>query len=498
MKNLLISSALCAVLPLAALAGPSDNSLNWASDSMPSSIDFYQHTIREGIVLGHHIWDTLIYRNNATGEIEPHLAESFRWVDDTTLEFVLRQGITFHDGSPFNADDVVGTIDYVTQNTTTQSIFFLESAEKIDDYTVRIHTKGLFPAALEYLANIVPIYPSDYYAEVGVEGMSLHPIGTGPFRVTEVVPGERVSMERNPDYFGGVKGVPHLDSMEFRRIGEFNTQAIELMTGRLDWIWRVPPDAVQQFEGQSQLKVDSGSLLRTGFVLLDAAGRTGDTPLKDVRVRQALSHAINRDGIRAAMIGPGSELLNTACSPTQFGCEGNVVTYDYDPALARQMLADAGYPDGFSIDFYGYRDRPVVEAIIGDLNTVGVRANLTMLQASALSTMRLEGRIPMSFQAWGSNSIMDSGASLGFWFDGSGNDYARDPQVTAWIEEGGSVIDPDARTVAYSHAVEAIAENAYIIPMFTYALNYVYNKDLNFTPVPDETPRFFEASWGAN
>ncbi|MBS9722633.1 ABC transporter substrate-binding protein [Tianweitania sp. BSSL-BM11] len=479
-----------------AIAGPDDNSLVFASDSMPSSIDFYTHTIREGIVLGHHIWDTLIYRNNKTNEIEPHLAESFEWIDDTTLEFKLRRGIKFHDGSDFTADDVVGTVEYVTTHTTVQPIFFLSGAEKIDDYTVRLKTKGVFPAVLEYLANVVPIYPSDYYAEAGPDGMSRKPIGTGPYRVTDITAGESVKMEAFPDYFGGVKGKPSIEKLEFRRIAEFNTQAIELMTGNLDWIWRVPPDAVQQFEGQPQLKVESGDTLRIGFIGMDAAGRTGDGPLKKLEVRRAINHAINRDGIREALVGPGSQKIDAACAPPQFGCVStDVMTYDYDPEKAKQMLTDAGYADGFSIDFYGYRDRPVVEAIIGDLANVGITANLTMLQASAIAQARTEGRTPIWFQAWGSSSILDVSAGPGYWFDGSPVDYARDEETTALLNEGNTTIDPEARKAAYAKALKRIADQAFIVPIFTYSLNYVYNSQLNFTPVPDETPRFFEASW---
>jgi peptide/nickel transport system substrate-binding protein len=480
----------------AAHAGPDNNSLVWASDSMPSSIDFYTHTIREGIVLGHHIWDTLIYRNNKTNQIEPHLAESFAWIDDTTLEFKLRKGIKFHDGSDFTADDVVGTVEYVTTHTTVQPIFFLSGAEKVDDYTVRLKTKGVFPAVLEYLANVVPIYPSDYYAEAGPDGMSRKPIGTGPYRVASIAAGESVQMEAFPDYFGGVKGKPSIEKLEFRRIAEFNTQAIELMTGNLDWIWRVPPDAVQQFEGQSQLKINSGDTLRIGFIGLDAAGRTGDVPLKKLEVRRAINHAINRDGIREALVGPGSQKIDVACAPPQFGCvTTDVTTYDYDPAKAKEMLAQAGYADGFSIDFYGYRDRPIVEAIIGDLAAVGITANLTMLQASAISQARTEGRTPMWFQAWGSSSILDASAGPGYWFDGSPVDYARDAETTALLNEGNTTIDPEARKAAYAKALKRIADQAFIVPIFTYSLNYVYNSQLNFTPVPDETPRFFEATW---
>ncbi|WP_185983014.1 ABC transporter substrate-binding protein [Aureimonas mangrovi] len=486
--------ALLAATP--SLAGPADNSLSWASDSIPSNIDFYQHTIREGIVLAHHIWDTLLYRNNDTGEFEPHLAESYRYVDDTTLEFVLRRGVMFHNGEELTADDVVATIEYVTTNVTPQPIFFLEGAEKVDDYTVRIKTAGVFPPILDYVANLLPIYPADYYAEAGPEGMSREPIGTGPYRVTQHIAGESVSMEAFEDYFGGVKGQPSIQTLNFRRIGEFNTQAIELVSGGLDWIWRVPPDAVGQFENAGGLTVDAGETIRIAFVGMDATGRAGESPLENVDVRRAINHAIDRDGIREALMGPGSSLINAPCAPRQFGCvEEAAVTYEYDPEMARQMLADAGYPDGFDIQFWGYRDRPMIEAVFGSLAEVGINASLNFVQASAIATARDAGQLPMWFQAWGSNSVMDVAAGPGYWFSGSPTDYARDARVSELIEEGNSTVDPEARLALYREMIERLTDQAYTVPLFTYALNYVYNEQLEFTPVPDETPRFFQARW---
>jgi peptide/nickel transport system substrate-binding protein len=485
-----------ALLATPAVAGPEDNSLQWASDSMPSNIDFYQHTIREGIVLANHIWDGLLYRNDETGEFEPHLAESFRFVDDTTLEFVLRKGVKFHNGKELTADDVVATVEYVTTNATPQPIFFLEGAEKVDDYTVRLKTAGVFPPILDYLANLLPIYPADYYAEVGPEGMSRAPIGTGPYRVTEHVPGERVTMEKFEDYFGGLKGQPSIDTLVFRRIGEFNTQAIELMSGGLDWIWRVPPDAVDRLESVESIKVDSGETLRIAFLGMDATGRSGDSPMEDIRVRQAINHAIDREAIREALMGPGSSVIDTPCSPAQFGCVTEAaVGYAYDPELARELLAEAGYPDGFSVELWGYRDRPIIEAVLGSLAEVGIDASLNFVQASAIATARDEGKLPIWFQAWGSNSVMDVSAGPGFWFSGSATDYARDEQVIDLIETGGSTIDPEGRLKAYGEMIRIVTEKAYIVPLFTYALNYAYNSQLEFTPVPDETPRFFQARW---
>ncbi len=488
-------AAAIAAVGTTAKAGPENDTLRWASDSLPSSIDYYQHTVREGIVLSFHIWDGLVYKDPETGEYEPHLAESWDVIDDTTIEFKLREGVMFHNGEELTADDVVYTVDYVTSNTLPREIFFLEGAEKIDDYTVRLHLPEPFPPIMDYLVNMLPIYPAEYYDEVGPDGMSREPIGTGPYRVTELAAGDRIVMEKYDDYFGGAKGQPEIGTLEFRRIGEFNTQAVELMTGDLDWIWRVPPDARERLENADGIAVDSGELLRFGFVNMDAAGRGGETPLEDVRVRRAINHAIDREGIREAMMGPGSNLIDTACAPVQFGCiDEQVVTYEYDPELARELLAEAGYEDGFSIEFYGYRERPIVEAIIGDLNAVGITANLNYLQISALSDLREAGDTPIWYQAWGSTSIGDVVASTGHWFRHSVNDYARDDRVLELMEQG-NTMDMDVRREAYAEALGIISEEAYIVPMFTYALTYAYNDQLHFTPVPDETPRFYNARW---
>ncbi len=488
-------AAAIAATGTSAKAGPEDDTIRWSSDTMDSSLDFYEHNGRTGRIIADHVWDPLIYREPNTGQFEPHLAESWEFVDDTTIEFKLREDVTFHNGEQLTADDVVFTVDYVTSNTLPRDMSFISGAEKIDNYTVRIFLPEAFPPVLEYIATTLKIYPSEYFAEVGTEGMSREPIGSGPYRVTNVSPGESVAMEKYDDYFGGTKGMPTIGTVEFRFMGEFNTQAVELMTGDLDWIWRVPPDARERLENADGIAVESGEILRFGFLKMDAAGRTGDTPFQDVRVRQAVNHAIDREGIRAAMMGPGSNLINAACAPIQFGCDQDVaVEYEYDPDRARELLAEAGYEDGFSTPFYVFGQRPIAEAVIGDLNAVGIDAQLNFVQWSALSERPRAGETPFWFQTWGSSSIGDVIASTGHWFRHSDDDYARDDDVLAYMDQG-NTMDQDARLEAYRNALRIISEEAYIVPLFTFALTYAHHEQLEFEPMPDEIPRFYRARW---
>src|SRR5882757_4279041 len=152
-------------------AGKSNDTLNIALPKAIENYDQYFNTAREGIVFARQVWDTLLDRDPKTGEYKPLLAKSFRWVDPLTMEFELREGIVFHDGEKFGADDVVYTLNFVADPAskvlTQENVSWIKSAEKTGPLAVRLHLKAPFPAALEYLAGPVPIYPHAYYARVG-------------------------------------------------------------------------------------------------------------------------------------------------------------------------------------------------------------------------------------------------------------------------------------------------------------------------------------------
>ena len=165
LKGLAVLAALgsAAWLPTPALAGKADDTMNIAWDRELPNADYYFNNSREGIVVNRMIWDNLVYRDPDTGEFKGLLAESFEIVNDTTFEFKLRKGVTFHNGEEFDAGDVVATIDFLLKPDTgklaQQGVDWIKGAEKIDDYTVRIYAIEPNPLALLYLAGDVPIYP---------------------------------------------------------------------------------------------------------------------------------------------------------------------------------------------------------------------------------------------------------------------------------------------------------------------------------------------------
>lgn len=490
--------ALCAAAT-PAWADKASDTLNVAFTKELENVDSYFNSSREGVVLQRAIWDGLIWADPMTGEYKGNLATEWHWADDDTLELKLREGVKFHDGSDFNADDVVATVNFVADPKngaiTQRNVNWMKSAEKVDDFTVRIHTNGPFPAALEFLSGPVSIYPSDYYAKVGPQGMGLKPVGTGPYRVVSVDPGKHFVLEKNPDYHDSPKGQPSIGKIDIRTIPEVNTQIAELFNGGLDFIWEVPADQAERIAQMDRFTVANESTMRVGYLSMDSAGRSGDTPFKKQEVRQAVNHAIDRQALVDNLLKGSSKVIWTACYPSQFGCSQDVPTYPYDPAKARELLAQAGYPDGFTTDFYGYRDQQYAEAIASQLAQVGIKVNLKMLQYSALRDLNMKGSVPFSFQTWGSFSVNDASAMVSEYFKGGDLDDARDEQTIKDLGVADTSTDPETRKEYYAKALTRIAEQAFWAPMFSYNTNYVFSRDVEYAPTADEVLRFVRMTW---
>ncbi|HUF85956.1 MAG TPA: ABC transporter substrate-binding protein [Thermohalobaculum sp.] len=488
------------------MAGKADDTLNWATDREVSVVDPYYNNTRELVVMGHLGWDGLMFLDLETGEYQPLLATAWEWIDDTTLELQLREGVTFHDGSSFDAADVAYTVNHVANEEsgvlTPANVNWMKSAEATGPMTVRIMLHEPFPAAFAYLANAVFVMPEGHYDDAPTQAdgskdyAAMTPNGTGPYKFVEVEAGSHVLWEKNESYMEGTpKGTPQIGKVRFRTIKEMNTQMAELLTGGLDWAWDVPKAQADRLAGSPGVTVENAGTMRISYIAFDVTGSSGQDFFTDKRVRQAVAHAIDREAIVVNLVGPASEVIHSACHPDQFGCTDDVPKWEHDSEKAKALLAEAGYPDGFETDIYAYRQREYTEAVIGDLARVGINASLTYLQYAALRDLVWEGKTPMNHMTWGSNSIPDTSASAGHFFSGGRDDPAKDPEVLAAIKEGNSSIDVEARKAAYKKALSKISGELYWLPMFTYAKYYAWSDDLDFTPTSDEIPRFYTASW---
>ncbi len=499
-KLSVVALALSAAYGGAAFAAKSNDTLHVGFTKELENIDSYFNSSREGVVMQRAVWDGLIYRDPLTNEYKGNLATSWKWIDDLTLEFELREGVSFHNGEAFNADDVVFTVNFVADEAngvkTQRNVNWMKSAEKIDEYTVRIHLKEAFPAAIEFLSGPVSMYPNEYYAEAGASGMGLKPVGTGPYKVTDVTPGQHFVLEKYDGYHDSPKGSPSIKHIDVRTIPDINTQMAELFGGTLDLIWQVPADQAERLGAMEQFTVANESTMRVGYLTMDAAGRSGeDNPFTNVLVRRAVNHAIDRETLVSALLKGKSKVVSTACFPSQFGCVQDVVSYEYDVAKAKALLAEAGYPDGFTTAFYAYRNRDYAEAISSYLNAVGIKTDFRMLQYSALREKNMKGEVPLSFLTWGSYSINDASAMVSQFFKHGKLDFARDDEVLAELTAADSGTNPEERIEHYGNALKRIADEAYWAPMFSYNTNYVFNAGMAYTPTPDEVLRFTNMTW---
>lgn len=469
-------------------------------DAIPDKTPYY-NSLRSGLVLSHQAWDQLVYRDPETFAIKPLLATSWKYIDDTTIEFALRQGVKFHNGDAFTSDDVVYTINSILtdkQVSVPSNYAFLDSASKVDDFTVRVKLKKVFPAALEYFSMVLPIMPKAYREKVGVEAYSKAPVGTGPYKITRVNGVTQIDLERFDGYYAdSPKGRPAISKVVIKEVADASTELSFLLAGQVDWIWGYNSDQFDNISKVPTLQAMRAESMRVGYLSMDAAGRTAPgNPLTNLKVRQAIEHAIDREAFAKQLVQGGSRPLHAPCYPTQFGCDQDAaVKYAYDPARAKALLAEAGFPNGFEIELVSYILPAWTAAVQGWLKAVGITARVTQLQVGAAVQRALEGKNPLYLGNWGSYSINDISAFLPYFFTGGGDDYARDPDLQKLVTAGGATADVAERKKNYTAAIKHATEQAYWMPLTTYVTNYATSKNLDFKPYPDELPRHFLSKW---
>ncbi|HET8801096.1 MAG TPA: ABC transporter substrate-binding protein [Marinobacter sp.] len=494
--------ALCA-LPFNASAGPEDDTLVVAFSKPLTTVDRLYSIQREGLILSRLTDDGLFFVDPETLEFVPLAASGYQWVSDTELDVTLRDDVVFHDGSPLTADDVVYTFEWVINEESDTSRgpvirSWLEGVEKLGPYKVRFHLKLPYPMALRDMAISIPLRKQGTYhnAEGGADEQPLN--GIGPYRVTGFSAGREIVLERFEDYYpASPKANPDIGRMVFRVIPDQGTQQAELLSGGIDLMMDVPPDVADNVSHLPGVERLEGNDIRIGYITLDAAGYSDpDTPFTRLKVRQAINHAINREEITRYLVRGSAEVVHFACHPRQFGCNGDGPYYPYNPEKARALLAEAGYPQGFSFNLWAYREKIIAEAIVNDLRAVGLDANLRFVKLNVFSKVRNDQDMEAFFASYGSGGTADASASTGVHFAAdSARNYTGDEALAETVLAAERTIDPARRKSLYRKALNRIAEQAYWVPMFSYSQNYLLSPALNF-PVPkDGVPRLWQASW---
>jgi peptide/nickel transport system substrate-binding protein len=359
----------------------------------PSAMDPHYHNLSPNNMLSRHLFEPLVGQDGKQTLI-PGLAESWRTIDDTTWEFKLRKGVKFYDGTPFTADDVLATYKRVPNVPRSPSNFnsFIAGVEfeKIDDHTIRAKTKSPAPLVPTNLSTIGIV--SKACAETSnTEDYNANKCqgGTGPFKLVEFKPGDRVVMERNDAYWGK-KG--DWGKVTFRFLTSSPTRVAALLANDVDVIEGVPPTDMARLQGDRNLSVSQELSNRVIYFHLDQFRETSPfitakdgsaikNPLLDKRVREALSKAINRPAIVERIMEKQAVPAEQVLPSIFFGTSKTLKPTEFDLAGARKLLADAGFPNGFKMKMHGpngryVNDTKIIEAVAQMFTRAGIETEI--------------------------------------------------------------------------------------------------------------------------
>jgi peptide/nickel transport system substrate-binding protein len=479
----------------------------------PANMDPHYYTLTPSIMLSTHIFETLV-RRDENARLQPGLAESWKLIDETTWEFKLRQGVKFHNGADFTAQDVAHSLQRIptVQSPSSFAVYTraITGVEVVDDHTIRLKTASPYPLLPNDLGNVFIVSRS-----IGENVPSSDfnngkaTFGTGPFRFTSYAPNDRANLVRNDAYWGPK---PHWQAVDYRIITNAGSRVAALVSGDVQFIDNVPTQDVAKLRADDRVSIVDGTSLRLIFLGLDVfrdvspeiTGPNGEAldknPLKDLRVRQALSMAINRPAIVQRTMEGVAVAASQFMPAGSFGHIPDLPVTRFDAEAAKKLLADAGYPNGFSIVLRGPNDRYVndaqIEQVIAQMwSRIGVKVRI---EAAPLATVigKLSRYETSAYLLGWSNSTGEPSTSLrailgtpGDRNNGLGlSNYGRysNPQMDALTAEALRTLDDGKREKLMQDAMRMAMQDVAIIPLHTQKSVWGARRGLTYTPRLDE------------
>ncbi len=393
--------------------------------------------------------------------LKPVLADSYTISDDGLVYTLkLKEGVKFHDGTDFNAEAVKVNIERIIDEKNNlrmrRSFSRVTKVETPDANTVVITLSEPYNAFLNKLAMGLMISPAAL--EKYGDKIGQNPVGTGPFKYKEWIEGDRLVVEKNADYWQ--QGLPKVDSLTFKPVPENGSRIAMLKTGEADFIYPMPTEQVNEVQNDSNIVIDKTDSTIVRYVTLN----TMKKPFDDLKVRQAINYAINKDAfIKVVKSGLGTALDSTMSSKTQFYSKQE--GYGYDLEKAKQLLAEAGYPDGFEAEIWGENDSETMKGmqfIAQQLSLAGIKLEVKAMEGATLSDQinspksPEEAKIQMWFVSWSPSSGDADGATRGLFSSemfppaGSNTAYYKNENVDKWIAEANRSTDAEKAKAIYS------------------------------------------------
>ena len=466
----------------------------------PTTMDPLQQRETTTVNVLQHFYDPLIDRDaQDPKKFNPVLATSWKQVTPTTLRFELHDGVKFADGSTFDADDVKYTVDVLLgklhgRHPAILSYQYgtLKGAKVVSPSTVDILTNGPDPLLMSRMAAMMII--PDGSVTKNAKALASKPNGTGPYDFVEWDRNNQVVMKAKPDYF---RGPAAIQSVTFKTLPDASSRLSALEAGQVDLITGVPADNIGDVEASGNASVESVASARIASIWLNVL----DTPqLKKPEVRQALNYAIDVNTIvKQVMSGYGLPVA-TIVPPYFENYDPSIKPLGYDPGKAKQLLAQAGYPNGFSIEMMVPQGRyefasEVSQAVAGYLGKVGVKVKLDNVDFGVFAKATQERKIPASFYgAWGEdyfNPIDELDVAVKSGTDGFS--WYSNPEIDKLLGQAGSTLDAGKQQQVVSQIQQKMLEDPPFIFLFAYKDLYGVSSKLDWKPRSDESVNMYEA-----
>ena len=431
----------------------------------------------------HSIYDALV-QFGPDGALKMVLAESMTQVDPLTWEIRLRPDITFHNGEPLDAAAVAFSIVHILDPETGSQIAgnfqVVEEVEEVDSLTVQLHLSQPAPWLPSLMAPWLVMLPPDYASDP-TNDFASNPVGTGPYRFMRWERGSRIVLERNADYFGQTaKGEPVAASVDFRFVPDATTRVTDVVSGTSQLVRAVPYDELETVEAAAE--VVEQPIAGCAFVRIP----TDVAPFDNATVRLALNHAVDVEAIVTSLLGGNGVRLPNVFVPGGLGYDQDLAPHAYDPELAQQLLAEAGFPNGFSTRLaYTTGDRAdLAAAIAGQLGTVGVDVELEPVETATFNaTWQDPEAAPLRLLTW--RPMFDPYTLLSLVISNTGflSRY-ENAEAQTLIEAGAIEPDPEERDRIYRELGVVLHDSPAGIYLWSLTSFYGLERD-----APPWTPR---------
>jgi peptide/nickel transport system substrate-binding protein len=447
-----------------------------------------------------HMYDRLLDRDAKTFKPKPMLATEWKILNDTTWEFKLRKGVKFHNGEPFTAASVKATIDYALDPATRSHYAtagywgLVKEVQVVDDYTVRFITKQPWPSMIDNAALTSSlIMPAKALKELGPAKLAEKPIGTGPFKFVEWKRDERLVLERNPDYWQGPADVSRVT---FRFIPEFSARMAALLSGEIDIMKDVPPQAVEAIERSGRAKLRATVSSRINYLALV---NLKPGPMQDVRVRRAMNHAVNVDELIAQVLKGRATRMCGPLAPANVDYSP-VECYKHDPARAQALFKEAGVDPtrlALTLDTPSGRyplDKDVSLAIGAQLQRLGIKTNVVVNEwGTHLDKIKNRNTGELFFLGWGPALHGQGTTQPLFLADQTYSSYGNNKVLDEKIARAQTLLEPKARAEAYAELQKLIHDEAPWVFLWQQHDLYGVAHSIEWTPRADEKVWMYDA-----